>query len=110
MDLLQICVVKSLEKCQESTPANLVESMFKFVRKETPCVNMTSVSHQVQTLNRIYFYKHFISNISNFCVNFQTVFSKQASLKGNANDAPSSTISSVLFASCMALFAMRMAA
>lgn len=45
MDLLQICIVKSLEKCQESTPANLVESMFKFVRKETPCVNMTSVSY-----------------------------------------------------------------
>lgn len=44
MEILQSCVVKSLEKCQESTPANLVESMFKFVRKETPCVNMTSVS------------------------------------------------------------------
>ncbi|XP_031641080.1 27 kDa hemolymph protein-like [Contarinia nasturtii] len=42
MDSLQGCVVKSLEKCQESTPANLVESMFKFVRNETPCGNMTS--------------------------------------------------------------------
>lgn len=45
MDLLQMCVVKSLEKCEESTPANLVESMFKFVRNETPCVNITSVSY-----------------------------------------------------------------
>lgn len=43
MDRLQICVVRSLEKCDESTPANLVESMFKFVRNETPCVNVTSV-------------------------------------------------------------------
>lgn len=44
MDKLQHCVVKSLEQCEESTPANLVESMFKFVRNETPCVNFTSVS------------------------------------------------------------------
>lgn len=44
MDRLQLCVVDSLEKCEESTPANLVESMFKFVRNETPCVNMTSVN------------------------------------------------------------------
>lgn len=43
MDKLQNCVVHSLEKCDESTPANLVESMFKFVRNETPCVNFTSV-------------------------------------------------------------------
>lgn len=43
MDTLQGCVVKSLEKCDESTPANLVESMFKFVRNETPCVNITVI-------------------------------------------------------------------
>lgn len=42
MDLLKVCVVQSLEKCEESTPANLVESMFKFVRNETPCVNFNS--------------------------------------------------------------------
>lgn len=41
MAILQHCVVESLEKCSESTPANLVESMFKFVRNETPCVNIT---------------------------------------------------------------------
>lgn len=37
MNALQLCVVKQLEKCEESTPANFVESMFKFVRKETVC-------------------------------------------------------------------------
>lgn len=47
MDSLQVCIVKSLEQCSESTPANLVESMFKFVRNETPCVNVTSVSLMV---------------------------------------------------------------
>lgn len=41
MNTLQYCVVKELETCEESTPANLVESMFKFVRNETPCANMT---------------------------------------------------------------------
>lgn len=61
MDKLEKCVVKELETCKESTPANvsfafyfcmksapsassqflisfqLVEALFKFVRKETPC-------------------------------------------------------------------------
>lgn len=41
MNALQTCIVTELESCQESTPANLVESMFKFIRNETPCVNMT---------------------------------------------------------------------
>ncbi|CAO1433833.1 unnamed protein product [Diamesa hyperborea] len=44
MDKLQICIVEVLEKCSESTPANLVESLFKFVRKETPCNNFTSIA------------------------------------------------------------------
>lgn len=43
MDKLEICVVKELEKCKESTPANLVEALFRFVRKETPCVKYQKV-------------------------------------------------------------------
>lgn len=39
MDNLEACVVAELEKCKESTPANLVEALFRFVRKETPCKN-----------------------------------------------------------------------
>jgi hypothetical protein len=34
---LQNCVVKVLETCKEPTPANIVDSMFNFVRKMTPC-------------------------------------------------------------------------
>lgn len=45
MDALQVCVVKHLEKCEESTPANLVESMFKFVRNETVCGDIAPVSY-----------------------------------------------------------------
>lgn len=37
INLLQKCVVKELEKCQEPTPANIVDSLFNFVRKVTPC-------------------------------------------------------------------------
>lgn len=42
MDNLRDCFVRVLEDCKESTPANLVESLFKFVKRETPCVNFTS--------------------------------------------------------------------
>lgn len=42
MSKLQVCVVDVLEGCEESTPANLVDAMFKFVRNKTPCANMTS--------------------------------------------------------------------
>ncbi|XP_053673271.1 27 kDa hemolymph protein-like [Anopheles nili] len=41
MSSLQDCMVQALEGCKESTPANLVESLFKFVRRETPCANIT---------------------------------------------------------------------
>lgn len=34
---LQNCLVLELEQCEESTPANLVESLFRFVRKGSPC-------------------------------------------------------------------------
>lgn len=34
---LQNCLVQELEQCDESTPANLVESLFRFVRKGSPC-------------------------------------------------------------------------
>jgi len=38
MDKLKHCVVHELEDCSESTPANLMEALFKFVRKQTPCI------------------------------------------------------------------------
>ncbi|CAH2235098.1 27 kDa glycoprotein-like [Pararge aegeria] len=34
---LQVCVVAALEKCSAPTSANIVESLFKFARKATPC-------------------------------------------------------------------------
>ncbi|KAH8303705.1 hypothetical protein KR018_000887, partial [Drosophila ironensis] len=39
MPSLQACVVERLEHCADITPANLVESMFNFIRNETVCRN-----------------------------------------------------------------------
>jgi hypothetical protein len=37
---LQKCVVEALETCSEPTPANIVDSLFNFVRKMTPCAKL----------------------------------------------------------------------
>lgn len=39
ISIAEACIVKELEKCQEITPANIVESLFRFVKKETDCKN-----------------------------------------------------------------------
>ncbi|XP_052872593.1 27 kDa hemolymph protein [Anopheles cruzii] len=36
---LQNCMVRELEQCDESTPANLVESLFRYIKKGSPCTN-----------------------------------------------------------------------
>ncbi|KAJ0179737.1 hypothetical protein K1T71_004328 [Dendrolimus kikuchii] len=43
-DELTTCVVNSLEKCDTPTPANMVESLLKYMRKGSPC-NSTSVKN-----------------------------------------------------------------
>lgn len=37
VDRLESCIVKKLETCEEITPANIVESMFRFIKNETIC-------------------------------------------------------------------------
>lgn len=37
INVLQKCIVTELERCKEPTPANIVDSLFNFVRKVTPC-------------------------------------------------------------------------
>ncbi|KAF2904448.1 hypothetical protein ILUMI_01729 [Ignelater luminosus] len=34
---LQTCVVEALEGCEDSTPANIVDALFKFIRRVSPC-------------------------------------------------------------------------
>lgn len=44
MHKLENCIVNELEHCKETTPANLVEALFRFVRKETPCKNYKALT------------------------------------------------------------------
>lgn len=53
MDNLEECVVKHLETCKESTPANLVEALFRFVRKETPCKQYPKTTSAKQSNNGV---------------------------------------------------------
>jgi len=46
MENLEACVVDKLEKCTEITPANIVESMFRFIKNETICRNGPKGSQQ----------------------------------------------------------------
>nr|BAN20856.1 conserved hypothetical protein [Riptortus pedestris] len=41
---VQKCVVQVLEDCSEPTPANIIGSLFDFVRKSTPCINYVKTS------------------------------------------------------------------
>ncbi|EDV99684.1 27 kDa glycoprotein [Drosophila grimshawi] len=41
---LENCVVRHLEHCSEITPANLIESMFNFIRNETLCRNFQQMA------------------------------------------------------------------
>ncbi|XP_017769319.1 PREDICTED: 27 kDa hemolymph protein-like, partial [Nicrophorus vespilloides] len=42
MEKFQVCAVKEFEKCESNTPANVIEALFKFIRRETPCKNFDS--------------------------------------------------------------------
>lgn len=42
MSDLQVCVVAELEKCDGPTSANIIESLFEFVRQSTPCSKFKS--------------------------------------------------------------------
>lgn len=46
MEELEKCIVQKLETCSEITPANIVESMFRFIKNETICHNAPRVAKQ----------------------------------------------------------------
>jgi len=48
---LQQCAVTELEKCKDNTPANLVEALFKFIRRATPCGAMPKPAQQGRKLD-----------------------------------------------------------
>lgn len=47
MDRLESCIVKKLETCEEITPANIVESMFRFIKNETICRSIPNTHKHV---------------------------------------------------------------
>lgn len=53
MDELQTCVVDALEKCEDITPANIVDSMFRFIRNETSCPEKSFSSRQAPHLTSL---------------------------------------------------------
>lgn len=40
ISIVQACIVKELEKCSDPTPANIVDSIFNFILRATPCKNV----------------------------------------------------------------------
>jgi Protein of unknown function (DUF1397). len=34
---MHMCVVHELEKCNETTPSNIVDALMKFMMQQTPC-------------------------------------------------------------------------
>lgn len=47
MERLETCIVKKLETCDEITPANIVESMFRFIKNETICRSVANTDKHV---------------------------------------------------------------
>ena len=40
MNKFQTCVVAALERCEDPTPANLLDSIFNYIKRVTPCEKM----------------------------------------------------------------------
>jgi len=49
MTVLQACVVAELEKCTDPTPANVVDSIFNFIKRVTPCENVLNAQSAAAT-------------------------------------------------------------
>lgn len=49
MTVLQACVVAELEKCADPTPANIMDSIFNFIRRVTPCENLLNAQSAAAT-------------------------------------------------------------
>ncbi|XP_054728703.1 27 kDa hemolymph protein [Anastrepha obliqua] len=50
---LEKCIVQKLETCSEITPANIFESMFRFIKNETICHNTPRVAKQASMISGV---------------------------------------------------------
>ncbi|XP_057655861.1 27 kDa hemolymph protein-like [Diorhabda carinulata] len=46
-ETIRACINNELEQCKESTPANIVDAFFKFLKKQLPCQGIKTGSSQV---------------------------------------------------------------
>lgn len=49
MTKLQACVVAELERCDDPTPANIMDSIFNFIKRVTPCENLLNAESAAAT-------------------------------------------------------------
>ena len=77
MEKLETCVVEKLELCQEITPANIVESMFRFIKNETICrTNPSSATTKdARTSTAATFGMSFIPSVTFCFIGFRLAFS-----------------------------------
>lgn len=54
MSELQVCIVAELTKCIEPTPANIIGSLFDFVRRSTPCSQYKSAEIKKSDSNSLH--------------------------------------------------------
>nr|CAI5855143.1 unnamed protein product [Callosobruchus analis] len=47
-DTVRTCINAELEKCKDSTPANIVDAFFKFLKKQMPCSDDGSSVHSAK--------------------------------------------------------------
>lgn len=73
---LESCIVRHLEHCKKITPANLIESMFNFIRNETLCrnyqplpltSNSTNLSVSSNSIFTIFMYSQMILILIKLC-------------------------------------------
>ncbi|CAH1155992.1 unnamed protein product [Phaedon cochleariae] len=67
-DKVRTCINTELEKCKESTPANIVDAFFKFLKKQMPCEKTTPSDEKIASLGKSEKRKTSTSSSSTFSV------------------------------------------
>lgn len=51
-DSVRQCVNKELEQCSDSTPANIVDALLKFLKKQMPCTSEVGASRKLDVTEK----------------------------------------------------------
>lgn len=80
MTRLQSCLVNELEKCSDPTPANIVDSIFNFIKRVTPCKNILDAESAAATGTETSGTSHISSVLSTVAILFTVMSYTTASL------------------------------